>query len=49
MDAQLLEAKLYVNGKAIACTGYINAGNGEVEAELFYLTNPDIYSLKQCK
>ncbi len=47
--SDILEAKLYVNGKEIACTGYINAGNGEVEAELYYLTNPDIYSLKQCK
>jgi len=47
--AEIKEATLVVDGKEISCTGFKCAGNGEVEGELFYLTNTDRYSLKQCK
>ena len=48
--ANVLEAKLYIDGKEIPCKGYKNSGSGEVEAEIYYLRNvEDAYSLKQCK
>jgi len=47
--ATVREARLIVDGKEIACKGYFCAGSGEVEAELYYLSNTDLYSLKQCK
>ena len=47
--ADILDAALYVDGKEITCKGYFGAGNAEVEAELFYLSSKDAWSLKQCK
>ena len=47
--ATIQEARLIVDGKEIACKGYFCAGSGEMEAELYYLSNTDLYSLKQCK
>ena len=47
--ATIREAQLIVDGKEITCKGYFCAGSGEVEAELYYLTNTDRYSLKQCR
>lgn len=47
--ARIEEAILLIDGKEIACTGYLCAGSGEVEADLYYLTNTDRYSLKQCR
>ena len=47
--ATIREAQLTVDGKEITCKGYFCAGSGEVEAELYYLTNTDRYSLKQCR
>lgn len=47
--ATMKDAHLYVDGQEITCKGYLCAGSGEVEAELYYLTNMDKYSLQQCK
>ncbi len=42
-------ATLTVDGKEIPCKGYLCAGSGEVEAELYYLTSDDKYSLSLCR
>ncbi len=47
--ATVHEATLTIDGKEIPCKGYLCAGSGEVEAELYYLTSDDKYSLSQCK
>ena len=47
--ASIREAILTVDGKEIPCKGYLCAGNGEVEAPLYYLRSTDKYSLSQCK
>ena len=47
--ATIEEAVLLVDGKQIPCKGYLCAGNGEVEAPLYYLRSTDPYSLSQCK
>ncbi|MBQ4564411.1 MAG: Zn-dependent exopeptidase M28 [Lachnospiraceae bacterium] len=47
--ATIKEAKLFIDGSEITCKGYLCAGTAEVEADLYYLTNTDSYSLKQCK
>ena len=47
--ADIQEAVLVVDGQEITCKGYLCAGSGEVEAPLYYLTDTDAYSLKQCK
>lgn len=47
--AEIKEATLTVDGREITCTGFLCAGNWEVEADLYYLTNTDTYSLRQCK
>ncbi len=47
--ATIHEAKLFIDGKEIPCKGYFCAGNAEIEAELYYLPNTDVYSMKQCK
>lgn len=47
--ATIKEAKLFADGKEIPCKGYFCAGSGEVEAELYYLTSLDAYSLSQIK
>lgn len=47
--ADIHEAKLWCDGQEIPCVGYACAGNGTVEAPVFYLTNLDPWSLSQCK
>ena len=47
--ATLQEATLTVDGKAVICKGYLNAGNHEVEAPFYYLRATDPFSLSQCK
>lgn len=47
--ATIHDAKLLIDGKEIPSKGYLCAGTAEVEAEIYYLTNTDTYSLKQCR
>ena len=47
--ATIHEAKLIVDGEEIPCKGYLCAGDGEVEAELYYLSSTGKYALSQCK
>ncbi len=47
--ATLHEATLTVDGEAVTCKGYLNAGNHEVEAPLYYLRATDPFSLSRCK
>ena len=47
--ATLHEATLTVDGRSIPCKGYYNAGEGDVEAPLFYLRGNDEYSLSLCR
>ncbi len=47
--ATIQTAKLLIDGKEVACKGYFCAGNGDVEAPLYYLRSTDAYSLSLCK
>ena len=47
--ATMEKAVLTVDGKEIPCKGYLNAGNAQVEAPVYYLRGNDKYSLSQCK
>ena len=47
--ANMQQAELIVDGVAVTCKGYLNAGSGEVEAPFYYLPSTDAYSLSQCK
>ncbi len=47
--ATVHEATLTVDGRDIPCRGYLCAGDGEVEAPLYYLTENDRYSLSLCR
>lgn len=47
--ATIQQATLTVDGKEIACRGYLCAGSGEIEAPLYYLTDSDKYSLSLCR
>lgn len=47
--ATIAEAALLVDGTAVPCKGYLCAGNGEVEAPLYYLRSTDKHSLSLCK
>ncbi len=42
-------ARLTVDGKEIACTGYCGTANATVAAKLYYLRDTDALSLKKCK
>lgn len=42
-------AKLYADGKEIACKAYMCCGSGIAEGELYYLRATDKYSLSQCR
>lgn len=42
-------ASLTVDGKSIPCKGYLCAGNADVNAPLYYLTDNTPYSLSQCE
>ena len=47
--AKIHKATLMVDGKDVPCKGYFCCGSGEVEGELYYLTESDRYSLSKCK
>ena len=47
--ATLQQAELLVDGISVPCKGYLNAGNGDVEAPFYYLPSTDPYSLSLCK
>ncbi len=47
--ADIHEAVLLADGVSIPCKGYLCAGEGEVEAPLYYLTSLDEGSLARCK
>jgi hypothetical protein len=47
--ATMEEAVLEVDGKAVTCKGYFNAGSAEVEAPFYYLRSTDPLSLSGCK
>lgn len=47
--ATIKQAKLIVDGVELPCKGYLNAGSGQVEAPLYYLSSTDDYSLRNCK
>jgi len=47
--ANIHRAEFLVDGQAVPCKGYLNAGTGRVEAPLYYLRNTDDYSLSQCR
>lgn len=47
--AKIHAAELTVDGKRIACKGYLCAGNWEVEAPFYYLRSMDPWAVSQCK
>ncbi len=47
--ADIHKAQLLADGKTIPCKGYLCAGNGNVEAPLYYLTDFSPASLALCK
>ena len=47
--ACIRRAVLLADGEEIPCKGYFNAGSGEVEAPLYYLTGEDKGSLAACR
>lgn len=47
--ARILQAELSVDGISISCTGYLCAGNWDVEAPLYYLRDDTELSLPQCR
>ena len=47
--ARITCAELIVDGVSVPCTGYLCAGNYDVEAPLYYLRHTDAYSLNQCR
>ena len=47
--ADVKRAELYIDGKRIACRGYMNCGSGEIEAELYYLTDDSKHALEGCR
>ena len=47
--ATIHQATLTVDGKQIPCKGYLCCGSGEVEGEVYYLTDDDKASLEKCK
>lgn len=46
--AKMYNARLLVDGRQVACTGYLRSGSFRVEGPLYYLTNRDPWSLNQC-
>ena len=47
--AEIQEAELTVDGMRIPCTGYLCAGDWDVEAPLYYLRHDDRMSLADCR
>ena len=47
--SDMQQAVFLADGVEIPCKGYLCAGNGEVEAPLYYLRDTDPYSLSLCR
>ncbi|MGM9627242.1 MAG: M28 family metallopeptidase [Faecousia sp.] len=47
--SDIREAVFQADGVEVPCKGYLCAGNGEVEAPLYYLRDTDPYSLSLCR
>ncbi len=47
--ADIKKAALIIDGKEIACKGYLTAGSHDVEAPFYYMPNVDKASLSKCK
>ena len=47
--AEIRDAQLLADGKAVPCKGYLCAGSAEVEAPFYYLRTQDDYGLSQCR
>ena len=47
--ADIKKAILKVDGVEVPCTGYLCAGNGNIEAPIYYLTGNDKFSISECK
>lgn len=47
--ADVKRAELYIDGKEIECRGYMNCGSGEVEGEIYYLSDDSKHSLEKCR
>lgn len=47
--ADVENAELYIDGKKIECRGYMNCGSGEVEGDIYYLSDDSKHSLKKCR
>ena len=47
--AEIQEAELTVDGVSVPCTGYLGAGDWDVEAPLYYLRHTDARSLEKCR
>lgn len=47
--AEMEEAELLVDGKAVPCKGYFCCGSGEITAPLYYMPHDDAYSLEGCR
>lgn len=46
--ADIKKAVLKIDGVEIPCTGYLCAGNGNIEAPIYYLTGNDKFSISEC-
>ena len=46
--ATIKNATLTIDGEDVSCKGYLCCGSGEIEGELYYLTDSDRYSLSKC-
>lgn len=47
--SEMKRAEFYIDGKPIACRGYLMCGSGDIEAPLYYLANTDPCSLSECR
>lgn len=47
--ADIMEAELLADGKAIPCKGYFCCGSGKITAPLYYMPHDDAYSLEECR
>ena len=47
--ADVKRAELYIDGVRIECKGYMNCGSGDLEAELYYLSEDNKRALAECR
>ena len=47
--ADIKKSVLKVDDVEVPCTGYLCAGNGNIEAPIYYLTGNDKFSISECK